>query len=65
MTTFRDTEKHLSQIPAMHLLQALGYRMLIKTDVDTGEAGQDRCQGGQGHTGEEGEGRASGWAIGS
>lgn len=34
MTTFRDTEMHLSQIPALHLLQALGYRMLTKTDVD-------------------------------
>ena len=34
MVGFRDDEKHLSQIPALHLLQALGFRMLTKTDVD-------------------------------
>ena len=33
MTAFLDTEKHLSQIPALHLLQNLGYRMLTQADV--------------------------------
>ena len=40
MAAFRDTEKHLSQIPALHLLQALGYRMLTKAEVDRERRGR-------------------------
>jgi hypothetical protein len=34
MTEFRDDEKHLSQIPALHLLQSLGFRMLARADTE-------------------------------
>ncbi len=40
MTGHRDTEKHLSQIPALHLLQKLGYRMLSKPDLDRERRGK-------------------------
>ena len=40
MTPFRDDEKHLSQIPALYLLQNLGYRMLTQADVDRERRGR-------------------------
>lgn len=35
MTGFRTTEKHLSQVPALHLLQNLGYTYLTTQEAET------------------------------
>ncbi len=40
MTGHRDTEMHLSQIPALHLLQKLGWRLLTKRELDRERRGK-------------------------
>ncbi len=40
MSAHRDTEKHLSQIPALHLLQKLGYKLLAKRELDAQRRGK-------------------------
>lgn len=40
MSSFRDTEKHVSQIPALHLLQKLGYKLLCKSELDRERRGK-------------------------
>jgi type I restriction enzyme R subunit len=40
MDGFASSEKALSQVPAMHLLQVLGYRLLTKSEVDRERRGR-------------------------
>src|SRR5271165_591397 len=42
MSAFRDGEKHLSQVPALHLLQVMkpGWTLLTKADVDRERRGR-------------------------
>ena len=40
MNDFRDNERHVSQISALHLLQKLGYKLLSKSELDRERRGK-------------------------